>query len=440
MELYTHQNNTLLKIKQAYKSGYKSPVLVASCGFGKTCCAAEITKRSIAKGNRVLIFAHRIEIVEQIKQAFVDWGVNMSMCDVTMVAGAKKLKTPPDFIICDECHHATCKTYTDIFDMYPKAKRLLLTATPERTNGDGLGNVADIIIETATTQWLIDNNFLAQFEYYAPKTLVDVAKMKISRGDYEQNDIIDQIDKPKIYGDIITNYQKYANGKKTIAFCSSIEHSVKTAKAFNAIGIPAEHLDGKTGKIERVETMKRFRSGETMILCNYEIISEGVSINDCECCLLIRPTQSLILHIQSSMRCLRYLPGKTAIILDFVGNFERHSLPNSYREWSLENKPKKKKTEEKEVKARLCNYCFKIYAGINPICPYCGKNNGKTREQIRIDETAELERITEQNKLEDKKQLKIAGESLPSLIAYGKSKNYAEGWAYNRFKILKRYK
>lgn len=188
-------------------------------------------------------------------------------------------------------HHSTSNTYTKIYERYPNAKRLMLTATPKRTNGQGLGSVADDIIVGVTTKWLIENKFLAPYEYYS-SVLINENNLVIKKGEYEQNSIIKEVDKPKIYGKVIENYIKFANNKKTIIFCSSIEHSKKVVEEFNLKGIKAAHIDGTTSKKDRKEIMDKFRSSEIMILCNYEIISEGLSVDDCECCILLRPTQS----------------------------------------------------------------------------------------------------------------------------------------------------
>lgn len=328
-------------------------------------------------------------------------------------------------------HHSLSKTYKKIYDYFPNAKKLFLSATPRRTSGEGLGEVSDDMIEGVPTKWLIENKFLAPYEYYS-SVLIDCDKLKIKKGDYEQNSILEEIDKTAIYGSIIDGYKRFCNNKKAIAFCSSIEHSKKTAKAFCDIGIKAEHLDGNTPKDERKAIMDRFRSGETRILCNYEIISEGLSVDDCEACLLLRPTKSLILFVQSSMRCMRYSENKTAIILDFVGNYTRFGLPDDDREWKLfYEKRTRNSSDDIAVKIRQCLKCFKVYKGLQPICPYCGYDNGKTREQIKEEEKAELERIQQVQKYQRKKEVYNC-RTYSELIDYAKEHNYSNpsGWAY----------
>lgn len=408
-------------------------------GAGKSCIAAEIAKLSTEKCNNVLVIAHRIELIEQLQDTFDWWGVPCDKCDIMMVQSMSKkidngkLKKSYDFIICDEAHHGTCKTYTKIFDAFPKAFRLLLTATPRRTNGQGLSDISDCMITSVSVRWLIENHFLAPFEYYAPKTLVDAEKLRVSKGDYEQSDTVEQLDKPKVYGNVISCYKKYAEGKQTIVFASSIQHSKKIVDAFRKAGYSAEHVDGKTQKHIRKQIMNDFRSGKIQILSNYEIISEGVSIDGCECCILLRPTKSLILFLQSSQRCMRYAPNKTAVILDMVGNFERHGLPDQEHEWSLEYSKSKSK-EQSSAPARTCSKCFRTYSGSSRICPYCGNDNGKTKQEIEADEKAELERITQYEKKQKRMEVGRA-RTKEELEKIARERNYSKSWVFVQMKL-----
>lgn len=149
----------------------------------------------------------------------------------------------------------------------------------------------------------------------------------------------------------------------------------------------------------------------------------GLSVDDCECCMLLRPTKSLILFIQSSMRCMRYQEGKTAIILDFVGNYTRHGLPDDDREWKLTYSKTKRNAEGTQIAIRQCNKCYKVYKGSNRICPYCSNDNGKTREEIKAEEKAELERIKRVEKFQRKKEIWQC-QTMSELIQYGREHNY----------------
>ena len=433
MNLREYQYKAMDDIRRCYAQGYKSPVLVANCGWGKSCTASEVARLSCAKGNRVLVLAHRIELIEQLQKTFDWWGVPRDRCDIMMVQSAmRRLDKLPqyDFIICDESHHGVCSTYQRIFQHYPHARRLLLTATPERTNGQGLADIADCMVQSVSVRWLIEHQYLAPFEYYAPAELIDADQLKTVQGDYDNKQAAQMLDRPKIYGSVLENYRKYANGKQAIVFASSVEHSKRVAEVFRQAGYTAEHMDGKTHKTERKRIMDDYRAGRLQILCNYEIISEGVSVDGCECCILLRPTKSTILFLQSSQRCMRYALGKTAVILDMVGNYQRHGLPDDDREWSLQGTEKRKRQKsENTVKARVCEKCFRTYAGNGRECPYCQHDNGKTRAELEADEKAELERITAENRKQKRMEVGKA-RTLDDLKRIAKERNYAPGWAY----------
>lgn len=437
--LRPYQLQAISDLRHAYATGHHAPVLVANCGWGKSVTAAELAKLSIEKGNRVLVLAHRIELVEQLQGTFDGWGVPNDKCDIMMVQSAThRLDRMPEygFIITDEFHHGTANTYRRIYDHYPGVPRLGLTATPRRTNGQGLADVADCIVQSVSVEWLIKHHYLAPYEYYAPAHMVDADRLRTVRGDYDQSDTVAQLDKPKIYGDVIRQYQKYADGKQTIVFAASVEHSKRVCEAFKAAGYTSAHLDGKMPKNERKAVMDRFRRGEVQILTNYEIISEGLSVDGCECCILLRPTQSLILFLQSSQRCMRYAPGKTAVILDMVGNYRRHGLPSDEHEWNLDGTARRTRSKEQNtVKARTCENCFRTYAGAGRICPYCQHDNGKTRAELEADERAELERVQAAERKQKRMEVGRA-QTREELERIAKERGYKPGWVWRRMQII----
>lgn len=163
-----------------------------------------------------------------------------------------------------------------------------------------------------------------------------------------------------------------------------------------------------------------------------------MSVDDCEACLLLRPTKSLILFIQSSMRCMRYKEGKTAIILDFVGNYTRHGLPDDDRKWKLTYEKIRKTDIDNTLSIRQCLKCYKVYKGTNRICPYCGNDNGKTKEQIKEEEQAQLEKIKKAQKYNRISEIYNCT-TMSELVSYAKSKNYKNpsGWAYYIMKSRK---
>ena len=438
MILRDYQNNLINATRNAFRAGSKAPCVVLPCGGGKTVCFAYMASEHIRikPDGFVWFLVHRRELIDQTEETFQRFGLTDERIFIGMVQTVSRNPAKygtPTLIIFDEAHHATAKTWTNITEHFDGVPVVGLTATPARTDGTGLGKVFDSIVEGVSAKWLIDNGFLCDYDYYAPKLNADYT-LKKRGSDYDMQDVADQFAKAKIYGDIL----KYIDQKrKTIIYCPTIEFSQALAEQ-----IPnSAHFDGNTNKTERTEIVKQFRSGEIRVLLNVDLIGEGFDVPDCDCVILLRPTQSTILYIQQSMRCLRPAPNKRAVIYDMVGNCFRHGLPTEPREWSLTGRVScRNESAEPDILVRQCKNCLRVYSGTDKICPYCGTDNGKTRKEIEQDEKAELERITEINKRKDKEELREAGQSLEALQAYGRSKGYAPGWAWQRWQILQTYR
>lgn len=429
--LRDYQKDLIDRLFKAYGDGYKAPCIVLPCGGGKSVIVAAVAKMFTDDKNRVLFLVHRKELCEQISGTFTRYGVDMNRCTVAMVQTvSRRLKTiaVPDLIITDENHHALANTYRKIYDCFPDVKRLGVTATPVRTNGAGLSDVNDILIEGVSAKWLIKNNYLSPYDYYAPD--IKTPKFRIRHGDFDQSQVADYFKKnvKKIYGDVLKHYKRLADGKQAICYLPSIEVSKLTAAQFENSGIPAKHLDGETPKPERDRIINDFRDGKIKILCNVDIISEGFDVPDCECVILLRPTKSLGLFIQQSMRCMRYKPGKRAIIIDHVNNLDRHGFPDAEREWSLEGR----KASTGEAPVKTCPECFAAVAAGVLQCPHCGYEfSGKKRERAEAEhENIELKNITA---VQDKVKFYISPkecENVEELKIYARQHGYKPGWVW----------
>lgn len=432
--LRPYQEEFYKNIRNSISKGNKRIMCVSPCGSGKSILIAKVIQSAALKNNTVLVLAHRQEIVDQLAERMKPYNNATVMMMQTAVRRLDTLPTP-SIIIIDESHLIKANSYMRVLKHFNQSYALYFTATPQRLDGKGFDDVADDLIQSVSVRWLIENGYLAPFEYYAPKTLLDASQLAVKQGEYDGKQAAAMLDKPKIYGDMIQEYRKHAAGLQAIAFCSSVEHSQRTAEAFNAVGIAAAHVDGKMTKNQRREIVQRFRDGQITVLCNYAIVIEGLDVPNAACVLCLRPTQSLTVHVQSVMRCMRPAPGKTAIILDFVANFERLGLPDDDREWSLQGR--KKRTRQKEqntIRARVCENCFRTYAGNGRICPYCGHEQPKTQAEIKQDERAELEQITAENCKQKRMEVGRA-RTREELERIARERGYSRGWVWKQMQI-----
>lgn len=428
MELREYQNELIVNLRNEMADGTNELIAQLGCGGGKSVIQAEIAKRATDLGNTVLFIVHRQELCNQIYDTFSAHGVDMDRCDVCMVQTmARRLnrysKYYYNLLICDECHHAGSKTYNKVFEHFDCPK-IGFTATPVRYGGNGLGSVFKKIIPSVSTDWLIKNNFLAPYKYYSVP-LADTTHLSIKYGEFVQSEIDEIMNQDNIYGDVVKMWKELGRNEKTIIYCPSIELSISVSERFISEGYNCKHIDGGTPKGEREGYMQAFRSGEIQILCNVDLFGEGISVDDCGCVVLCRPTNSLTLFIQQSMRSMRYLPNKTAIILDMVGNVYRHGLPDDEREWMLETK----RRQENIVKIKECPECYAVYLPQFTHCPYCGFENHVVKEK-KGKKVVDVDLVEVQRKeiLKDTKLRDFKGETFDEVREYQKLRGYKFGW------------
>lgn len=436
-ELRPYQSELAKQVYNCWDSGYKAPCIVLPCGGGKSVIIAEIAKQFTEQNKNVLFLVHRKELCEQIANTFVQWRVKMKYCKIGMVQTVcKRLDkiARPSLIITDENHHSKAASYRKIYEYFSDVPRVGVTATPVRLDGSGLKDVNDKLIIGVTAKWLIENKCLAPYDYYAPPLKMQKQKFRIRNGDYVTKDILDFYDKPKIYGDIVNHYKKFANGKQAIAYCAAITQSEKLCGEFESNGIKAAHIDAKTPKDKRSRIIEDFRKGDIKILSNVDLISEGFDVPDCEVSILARPTKSLTLYIQQSMRCMRYKPDKRAIIIDHTDNWERFGLPDDDREWTLEGRKKRESSGEAPVKT--CLNCFAVIPASSRVCPHC-KNVFEQKQKGQKEVKADLIKVTPEMILKRKVSTYLTPsdcQNMRELQEYARQKGYKPGWAYYQAK------
>lgn len=423
----------------------------AATGFGKTVVCGYIARAALDKGKRVIFSVHRQELIHQtsktfsafgIPHGFIAAGMPYSKAMLVHIASIDTLQRrldlveSPDLFVIDEAHLAMAKGWKVVADHFKarKAKVLGNSGSPQRLDGAPLRDLFDTLVEGPPPAWLIEQGHLSTYRYFAPSN-PDLSGIKKQMGDYAKGELGEVMKKPKLTGDIVGHYLRVARGTRAVAFCVNIAHSQHVADTFNASGIPAAHIDGGTPKAERRKIIEKFADGHIKVLCNVELITTGFDLAaqvdrdvTIETVILIRPTQSLALHLQMVGRALRKKP-YPAIILDHAGNSSRHGFPDDEREWSLDGKTKRKAANDNAPPPPVtCNFCFGQTR--NPLprcCPNCGKpfSVAETKPIEVADE--DLQEVTDADKAEQRRQAKreqADAKTLDDLVNLGRKRGY----------------
>lgn len=447
LTLRPYQQDLYNKVRAEYASGNRRVLTVAPCGAGKTAIAAAMMQATLDahKTGECLMLVHRRELLNQHIETMANYGVDTSRIRIESVfTEARHLGEyeTPLLLILDEAHLSKSASWERVVEFYD-TWTCGFSATPCRLDGRPLGDIFQSMVQGISHRELEQQHRLAPYDYYAPCEL-DLSKVRKRGGDFAEEDLTDLVMTRTVYGNVLDSYRKFAEGRRTIAFCVSVQHSKEIADLFNEAGIPAASLDGSMSKSTRADIMRQFRSGTIQVLASCNIISEGISVDECDCCLLLRPTDSLSLFVQQSCRCLRYMPGKRAVILDMVGNYTRHGLPDTDREWSLDS-PVKHRSEfnpDGTLSLRVCAFCFKTFETA-PVCPFCGEAydvNRRQRELKKMEEVKLARLNKERFEAEQARKAKAAldikrARSRADFEAIAKANGYSYQWVNIRCRI-----
>ena len=381
MNLRPYQQQLITAIRLQYQLGHRKVLAVLPTGAGKTVCFSHIAQSAAKKGNRVLIAVHRQELLDQACRSLpMPHGViaanrAMDLSAAVQVASVQTLarrlhKLPRDFfqlVIIDEAHHSNAGTWAKVLDHFQQAHLLGVTATPIRLDGRGLGEHYQAMVEGPSAAWLTDNGYLASARVLAPPGF-DTTGLRKRMGDFDTKEAEHRIG--TIMGDCLSHYRKHLNGQTAIAFCCSVAHAEAVASLFQCNGIPAASIDGSMDAGTRRELLSDLGTGRIKVLTSCALIGEGVDVPSVGGCILLRPTASTSLHLQMIGRCLRPQPGKTAVILDHVGNVPRLGHHLEPREWTLDGE--RKRDREKAPSVKVCPQCFAAMASQARQCGECG--------------------------------------------------------------------
>lgn len=438
LELRPYQQRAIASIQA---SGKRRIILVLPTGGGKTEVAAALFVAAIEQGERGLFLTHRLELVDQAAARIAKYGARVGVIQgdtrpdpdapiqVASVQSLARREHPPaDIVITDEVHHAPSDEFSRIINAYPESFHLGLTATPFRLDGRGLGNLFHEIIVAAYPRELVELGYLvAPRIYTAPDP--DLSGIKRTMGDYAQGQLSERMS--RLTGDVVATWQKRAEGRKTVVFAVDIAHSQALADRFRTAGIAAEHFDGTDGRESRQATLVRFRGGETTVLSNCALISEGFDLPDIGCCVMARPTESLALYLQQVGRAMRPADGKGnyCLLLDNAGNYGRHGDPLAVMSYTLEDGVR----VEQVTKTKTCRQCFAVIPAGAQACPYCGYAPETKPREVR-EEYGELIEVSEMQRrylaMSPEERLAI----YKSLTIDASRLGYKPGWIAYRYR------
>ncbi len=369
--LRSYQTDMVNGFRAAYASGHRRILGQLPTGGGKGRLLAHMARAVADKHKRILIVAHRSELVDQIcanldaedvpygrvQPGWPMLGFPVLVGMVQTVARRVAKLPVPDLFMVDESHHAPAGQYHAMFGAWPTARVIGVTATPVRTDGQGLSEFFDVMVQGPSVRELIDAGHLADYDYFLPSPDFSVAAIGIERGDYNQGQALRAMSKAKIVGDAVAHYNRHLRSKPAIAFCMGVAHTHSVAEQFMAAGITAAAIDGTMPLAERKSRLQSLASGAIQVLTAADVISEGVDIPQVAGAILLRPTCSEGLYLQQVGRALRpKQDGSRAIILDHVGNARKHGMPADPRMWSLAGKMK---SDAPEI--RTCDKCMRVF-------------------------------------------------------------------------------
>jgi superfamily II DNA or RNA helicase len=409
--LRPYQSKIIAEVRDCWNSGARNVLAVAPTGAGKTVLFGEILRTHDGASCAI---AHRRELVGQMSVTLARLEVRHNIIAPTptvreivtrhmqevgrsyynalapcAVAGVHTIGNRDlgpwaqkvSLWITDESHHLQAKNlWGKALALFPNARGLGVTATPERADGRGLSRASDGLMDAMvlgpSMRELINDGYLTDYRIFAPQSDLDRASLPVSEstGDFSAPALREAARKSHITGDLVDSYLKIAPGKLGVSFCVSVELATETAAKYRAAGVAAEVVSADTPELVRAAILRRFAAREIMQLVNVDLFGEGFDLPAIEVVSMGRPTESYGLYAQQFGRALRPMPGKPhAIIIDHVGNVMRHGLPDAPRAWSLERRERRSRGQaEDAILVKTCPACTAVYERFYRECPFCG--------------------------------------------------------------------
>lgn len=366
MELRPYQETARQKVQEEWKEGKKRTLLVLPTGTGKTIVFSKIIEDRVRKGERVLVIAHRGELLEQAsdklykstglktatekaEQTSLGSFYRVVVGSVQTMQREKRLNQfPPEYfdtIVIDEAHHAISDGYQRVLHHFEDANVLGVTATPDRGDMRNLGSYFESLAYEYGLAEAIKSGYLSPIKALTIPLKLDLSNVKQQAGDFSTKDLGTALD--PYLEQIAEEMKKQCFNRKTVVFLPLVKTSQKFRDILNKHGFKAAEVNGESG--DREQVLRDYEEGKYNVLCNSMLLTEGWDCPSVDCVIVLRPTKVRALYSQMVGRGTRLAPGKKELLLlDFLWHTERHELCHPANLIATDEKVAKKMTENIE--------------------------------------------------------------------------------------------
>ena len=369
IKLYDYQEDMKGRIEGELRL-HRSVMAQMPTGTGKTYLLTAVIDSFVSNNpmEKVWIVAHRRELVSQIDETVRKSHSYFASNTSSLLSSVKamsiqwlmrhydEIEEEPGMIVIDEAHHALAKTYKEMWERFPNAKFLGLTATPCRLNGKGFTDLFDVLVQSWSVPEFISKGRLATYDFVSIKSdgmtqrLIDSLQKRGADGDYQNKEMDMLLNKKPSIERLYQSLEEYGKDRKGIVYAINISHAQKITKLYQENGVKAIAIDSKTPAVERQQDIEAFKKGDIQVLVNVDIFSEGFDCPDVEFVQLARPTLSLAKYLQMVGRGLRVAKGKkNCVIIDNVGLYRVFGLPSQVWNWNAMFEGKLKVGKRKET-------------------------------------------------------------------------------------------
>ena len=369
IKLFDYQEDMKERIEKALRL-HRSVMAQMPTGTGKTYLLTAVIDSFVSNNpmEKVWIVAHRRELVSQIDETVRKFHSYSASNTSSLLSSVKamsiqwlmrhydEIEKVPGMIVIDEAHHALAKTYKEMWERFPKAKFLGLTATPCRLNGKGFTDLFDVLVQSWDVPEFISKGRLATYDFVSIKSdgmtqrLIDSLQKRGADGDYQNKEMDMLLNKKPSIERLYRSLEEFGKDRKGIVYAINISHAQKITKLYQEHGVKAIAIDSKKPATERQQDIEAFKKGDIQVLVNVDIFSEGFDCPDVEFVQLARPTLSLAKYLQMVGRGLRVAKGKkNCVIIDNVGLYRVFGLPSQVWNWKATFEGRLRYSRKKET-------------------------------------------------------------------------------------------